>query len=178
MAVSLARPDHEIQQMPLVELVYEILRAHKEPLYFRDIMKEIQALRKMTDDEVAEVIARVFTEINVDGRFVCIGQNVWGLNRWYPTDRANERTNTKKFVRKTGDAFGDDDEDEEEFEEDVDELDEDEVFGAVDTEEDAEFDAAVDEEEEDTEDALDEDEEFEEEPLFDEDEEDEEEEED
>lgn len=81
MAVSLARPDHEIQQMPLVELVYEILRAHKEPLYFRDIMKEIQALRKMTDDEVAEVIARVFTEINVDGRFVCIGQNVWGLNR-------------------------------------------------------------------------------------------------
>lgn len=177
MAVTLTRPDHEIQQMPLVELVYEILRAQKEPLYFRDIMKEIQTLRKMTDDDVAEVIARVFTEINVDGRFVCIGQNVWGLNRWYPTDKVAERANTKKFVRKTGDAFGDDEDDDEDFEE-VEELEDDSSFVDVDTEEDTDFEVSTDGEDDETDDDLADDDEYEEEPLFDEDEEDEEEEED
>lgn len=119
MAVTLTRPDREIQQMPLVELAYEILKVKKEPLYFRDIMQEIQELRSLSEDEVREVIARVFTEINIDGRFICIGQNIWGLNRWYPTDKVADRLSGKKFVRKTtGDAFGDDDEDEdEEFEE-------------------------------------------------------------
>ncbi|ACV59790.1 DNA-directed RNA polymerase delta subunit [Alicyclobacillus acidocaldarius subsp. acidocaldarius DSM 446] len=170
MAISLARTEHEIQEMPLVELVYEILKARKEPMYFRDIMKEIQELRHMTDEQVADVIARVFTEINVDGRFVCIGHNVWGLNRWYPTDRNAERlSGGKKFIRKTGDAFGDEEDDEEEYEEeDVledDELDYDEVE-AVDEE--PEFDDVEVVEDEDE--ILPEDE-YDDAPLFDEEEE-------
>ncbi|EJY56650.1 DNA-directed RNA polymerase delta subunit [Alicyclobacillus hesperidum URH17-3-68] len=173
MAIALARPDHEIQQMPLVELVYEILKARKEPIYFREIMKEIQDLRHMSDDEVKEVIARVFTEINIDGRFVCIGQNIWGLNRWYPTDRTAERLGGKKFIRKTGDAFGDEDEDEEEFEDSV--LDEESEYEEMPVDEEVGFDETVDEDEEEV---LAEDEDYEESPLFDEDEDDEEEEED
>ncbi|MBF8376587.1 DNA-directed RNA polymerase subunit delta [Alicyclobacillus mali] len=169
MAISLARTEHEIQEMPLVELVYEILKARKEPMYFRDIMQEIQELRHMTDEQVAEVIARVFTEINVDGRFVCIGHNVWGLNRWYPTDRNAERlSGGKKFIRKTGDAFGDEEDDEEDYEEDVleDDMDYDEV-DAVDEE--AEFDEVEVAEDEDE--ILPEDDEYDDAPLFDEDEE-------
>ncbi|GMA50883.1 hypothetical protein GCM10025857_22400 [Alicyclobacillus contaminans] len=105
----------------------------KEPYYFRDLMAEIQQLRGMTDEEVMEVIARLYTEINIDGRFVCIGQNVWGLKRWYPVDKTSDKApGGKKFVRASGDAFSDDDEDllddyEEELEsddlEDVGELD-------------------------------------------------------
>lgn len=117
MAVTLTRSEHEIQQMPLVELAYEILKVKKEPLYFRDMMSEIQELRNLTDDDVAEVIARVFTEINIDGRFICIGQNIWGLNRWYPTDKVTERLSGKKFIRKSGDAFSDDDDADDEYDE-------------------------------------------------------------
>ncbi|GGJ02515.1 hypothetical protein GCM10010885_09750 [Alicyclobacillus cellulosilyticus] len=112
MAVTLPKSPEEIQQMPLVELAWWILKEKKEPYYFRDLMKEIQALRNMTDEEVMDVIARLYTEINIDGRFVCIGQNVWGLKRWYPVDKVNERTQPgKRFIRGTGDAFSDDDED-------------------------------------------------------------------
>lgn len=117
--------------MPLVELAYEILKAKGEPLYFRELMREVQALRGMSEEEAMEVIARLYTEINIDGRFVCIGQNVWGLKRWYPVDKVAERTlGGKRFIRGSGDAFSDEDEDLEldEYDEDlVDDEESDEV---------------------------------------------------
>ena len=120
MAVTLSKSQDEINQLPLVELAWEILRSKKEPFYFRDLMNEIQVLRSMTDEQVMDVIARLYTEINIDGRFICIGQNVWGLKRWYPVDKTAEKASSKRFVRSTGDAFSDDDEDllDEDFEDD------------------------------------------------------------
>ncbi|GMA63575.1 DNA-directed RNA polymerase subunit delta [Alicyclobacillus fastidiosus] len=175
MAVTLTRPDHEIQQMPLVELAYEILKAKKEPLYFRDIMQEIQELRGLSEEQFNELIARVYTEINIDGRFICIGQNVWGLNRWYPTDKVADRLSGKKFVRKSGDAFGDDDEDLDEDYEDADVIDTEESdYDTPAADDDAvDFESGDDDEEE-----LSDDEDFEEEAEYDEDDEDQEEEED
>lgn len=129
MTVSLAKSDDELKQLPLVELAYELLKANKEPIYFREIMEEIRRLRGMTEDEAMEVIARLYTEINIDGRFIHLGQNVWGLKRWYPIEKANERPqSSKRFVRSTGDAFSDDDEllddyDEDSSEEEIDESD-------------------------------------------------------
>lgn len=120
MAIALSKSDDEIQQLPLVELAWEILKSKKEPIYFREIMREIQVLRGMTEEAVMDVIARLYTEINIDGRFVCVGQNVWALKRWYAVDKVTDRAPTagKKFVRRSGDAFSDDDEDlDEDFEE-------------------------------------------------------------
>lgn len=111
MAVTLAKSDDEIKKLPLVELAFELLKANKDPVYFRDIMSEIRKLRSMTDNEALDVIARLYTEINIDGRFIHLGQNVWGLKRWFPTEKANERPqSSKRFVRSSGDAFSDDDE--------------------------------------------------------------------
>lgn len=112
MAVTLAKSEDEIRQLPLVELALEILKVGKEPTYFRDLMKEIQTLRGMSDDEVMHIIARLYTDMNIDGRFVCIGQNIWGLKRWYPADKTAEKAiSGKRFIRKSDDAFSDDDED-------------------------------------------------------------------
>ncbi|WP_206916949.1 DNA-directed RNA polymerase subunit delta [Alicyclobacillus suci] len=171
MAVTLTRSDREIQQMPLVELAYEILKAKKEPLYFRDIMKEIQALRNLTEEQFNDVIARVYTEINVDGRFICIGQNVWGLNRWYPTDKVAERLSGKKFIRKSGDAFSDDDDDLDDEYEDVEPVDVDESdFDEPAADDEIDFVSGADDDDDDA--LSDDDDEFEEEELYDEDDED------
>lgn len=118
MAAELAKTADELKQMPLVELAWEILRVKQEPYYFRDLMKEIQRLRDMSEADVTDIIARVYTEINIDGRFVCVGHNVWGLKRWYPVDKGTEKqVSSKRFVRQSGDAFSDDDEDlDEDFE--------------------------------------------------------------
>lgn len=111
MTVSIPVEPEEVAQLPLVELAFELLKARKEPYYFRDMMREIQELRGMTEEQVMDVIARLYTEINIDGRFVCVGQNVWGLKRWYPVDKTGEKSGTsRRFVRATGDAFSDDDE--------------------------------------------------------------------
>ncbi|MFD1675838.1 DNA-directed RNA polymerase subunit delta [Alicyclobacillus fodiniaquatilis] len=173
MAVTLSRPDHEIHQMPLVELAYEILKVKKEPLYFLDIMKEIQALRNLSQEEVDEVIARVFTEINIDGRFIWIGKNMWGLNRWYPSDKVAERLSGKKFVRKSGDAFGDDDDDDDYESEEPIEADDSDYDEGI-SEDDADFEEVSDDDDDDS--VSDEDYEEEEEESYDEDDEEEEEE--
>jgi DNA-directed RNA polymerase subunit delta len=154
MALSISKTNEEIQQLPLVELACEILKAKKEPYYFRDLMTEIQTLRSMSENDVMDVIARLYTEINIDGRFICIGQNVWGLKRWYPVDKVADRAPSgKKFVRSSGDAFSEDDEDLDDYDEEVEVEEEvdDEVIVIVDDEShdaDADFDAS--EEEEDT----------------------------
>lgn len=175
MAVALKKSSDEIRQMPLVELVYEILKTKREPLYFRDIMREIQTLRSMSDSEVQDVIARLYTEVNVDGRFTCVGQNVWGLIRWYPVDKTSHSGVGKKFIRRSGDAFSEEDE-EDAFEEDaVPEEDADaEVDAFADVLETA--DDLADEDDLEDADGDDTDEEFTEEPLLEEDEEDDEEE--
>lgn len=154
MAVTLTKSNQEIQQMPLVEIVYEILKVRKEPLYFRDLMKEIQELRSLSDEQVTDVIARVFTEINIDGRFICVGQNVWGLIRWYPTEKPSERLNGKKFVRKTGDAFGDDDDDDDDSDyDDVDSADvEDADINSPAADDEADFAETTDDDDEDDDD--------------------------
>lgn len=157
MAMELARSTQELKQMPLVELAWEILKFKKEPYYFRDLMKEIQALRGMSEDEVMEVIARLYTEINIDGRFVCIGHNVWGLRRWYPVDKGPEKSlSGKRFVRRSGDGFSDDDEDLDDFDDpetEEAELDDDVAFVEdpdveAEEEEDEEADLVVEDEDE------------------------------
>jgi DNA-directed RNA polymerase subunit delta len=123
MAVPQSKKQDELEQLPLVELAWEILKAKKEPYYFRDLMSEIQSLRSMSEEEVMNVMAQLYTEINIDGRFVCIGQNVWGLKRWYPVDKTADKSpaGKKRFVRSSGDAFSDDDEDlDEDFDEPID----------------------------------------------------------
>jgi DNA-directed RNA polymerase subunit delta len=102
----------ELEEMALVDIAYDVLRVAGEPMYYKDLIKEVARVRGLTEEEVNQVIARVYTEINVDGRFVCIGNNVWGLKRWYPIDKTMDKTASKQFIRKDIDDDFYDDEDE------------------------------------------------------------------
>lgn len=146
----------QIEEMSLIDLTYVILRQTNKPFHYRDLMAVVARFKGLTEEQINEVIARLYTEINIDGRFVCIGSNVWGLKRWYPTDKAQaeKAAGGKKFVRK------DIDEDDDDF---YDDEDDDVVYAEDETEEDEVFaDYANGEEEEeqadDFEEPLDEDE--------------------
>lgn len=104
------------KETPLVDLAYEILHQTNQPFYYRDLMAEVAQLRGMETEEINEVIARLYTEINVDGRFLNIGNNVWGLKRWYPLDKTVDKSGGKQFIRK--DVDWEDDEEEELYGED------------------------------------------------------------
>ncbi len=104
-----SRPLDTLRETPLVELAHELLSETNEPIYYRDLMGRIAGLRKMSQEEADDAIARLYTEVNIDGRFLCIGDNVWGLRRWYPMEKTTERGAGKKFMRKELDYDDDDD---------------------------------------------------------------------
>nr|WP_206529687.1 DNA-directed RNA polymerase subunit delta [Brevibacillus sp. SYP-B805] len=115
--------------MALVDIAYEILKETNRPYNFRELMDEIAALRNLSEQEKMGMIAQVYTEVNIDGRFVCIGENTWGLKRWYPTETVEEtQEGGKKKKLVLDDDFDDDYELEEELVEEYEEDDELAVF--------------------------------------------------
>jgi DNA-directed RNA polymerase subunit delta len=138
----------KLSEMALVDIAYEILRETNRPYNFRELMDEIAVLRNLSNEQKMGMIAQVYTEVNIDGRFVCLGDNTWGLKRWYPTDTVEEtQEGGKKKKVILDDDFDDDYEIEEEL---VDEFEEDEIVIFEDDEEFLE-DAALEEEDLDAE---------------------------
>ncbi len=104
--------DEHARELPMVDLAYEILMSAKKPYYYRDLMREIAVRKRLGDEEVMRVIAQVYTEINIDGRFACVGNNVWGLKRWYPVEKADDAagtTNKRPRIINEEDDIEDDD---------------------------------------------------------------------
>jgi DNA-directed RNA polymerase subunit delta len=87
---TLKVPAEKAKEMPMVDLAFELLKAANIPFYYRDLMLEIAKIKGLSDDQMMNVIAQLYTEINIDGRFACVGANLWGLKRWYPVEKSDE----------------------------------------------------------------------------------------
>lgn len=172
----------KIQEIPMVDLAFMVLKAANTPYYYRDLMNEVAKLRGFTEEEINETIAQLYTEINIDGRFACVGTNLWGLKRWYPLERSDDPVANAKRPRIINDEDDDleDDFTEEEDnyitddgDEDYDSVDEDhedDMFGDDDdADEEVDDDVVIDDDDLEDEDVEDEDEEMAEEDLEDED---------
>ncbi|WP_235946457.1 DNA-directed RNA polymerase subunit delta [Saccharibacillus alkalitolerans] len=155
--------------MPMVDLAFMILKKVNEPYYYPDLMKEVARQRGLTDEEAANMIAQLYTEINIDGRFACVGTNLWGLKRWYPIEKSEDPVVGAKRPRIINDEDDDDldeetsyiaDADEESFDDTNDEDEDDDLFDG--DEDDVDEDVIVDDE-------IEEDEEIEGEEIEDED---------
>lgn len=173
-------PD-KIQEIPMVDLAFMVLKAANTPYYYRDLMNEVAKLRGFKEKEINETIAQLYTEINIDGRFACVGTNLWGLKRWYPLERSDDPVANAKRPRIINDEDDDDDdftEEEEtytadEVDEDYDAVDEDsddDIYSDEDdADEDVDNEVVIDDEELEDEDSDDEDDEDSEEEVNDED---------
>lgn len=172
----------EVKEMSLIEITYALFQDQKQSVTFGELLTEIKKLTGFTDEDLRSKLSQFYTDLNVDGRFICIGENQWGLRAWYPYDQIEEETTpqVKTKKKKAKKASDDDDLDADEFEEldeeelefdDLDDYEEDEAeeedFDDVDEDdadddddeefeedliEDEEYDLEDDEEEEDEED--------------------------
>jgi DNA-directed RNA polymerase subunit delta len=136
--------DEKAKEMPMVDLAFELLKAVNTPFYYRDLMSEIAKIKGLSEQEVMQVIAQLYTEINIDGRFACVGTNLWGLKRWYPVEKTDDAVSNAKRPRIINDEDDDLDDDdifaEEEVEEEYDAFAEPDEFEAEEeAEEDTEF---------------------------------------
>lgn len=130
--------EEEIQKLSMIEIANKILSEKKEALNFIDLFEIVADYKKFTVSEREDLLARFYTDLNVDGRFTTLGSNLWGLKRWYPVDQTSEKSLAEARKR------------EQEDEDEVDELE------ALELKVDATgFDAIDDYDEEDTEDEFD-----------------------
>jgi DNA-directed RNA polymerase subunit delta len=67
-----------VREMPMVDLAFELLKSANTPYYYRDLIMEIAKIRGLSQEELNQVIAQVYTEINIDGRFACVGGTCGG----------------------------------------------------------------------------------------------------
>lgn len=112
----------ELKKKSMLELASIILKDAKKALNFNEIYDQIAEIKEYTQEEKDERVAQFYTELNVDGRFMTIGSNIWGLKEWYPVEQADEQVTSvpKKRKKKKGDDDLDDDEDDLDFDEDLD----------------------------------------------------------
>ncbi|MCC2683939.1 MAG: DNA-directed polymerase, delta subunit [Paenibacillaceae bacterium] len=119
-------------EMPMVDLAFEVLKSANVPFYYRDLMGEIAKFKGLSEEEVKQVIAQLYTEINIDGRFACVGSNLWGLKRWYPVDKSEDAITSGKRPRIINDEDDEDDLDEDVY------IEEEDIFTSEDPDEEAE----------------------------------------
>lgn len=131
MSSSIRDLEHEkLVEMSIVDITYHLLKeSDKQPKHFMELLDEIMRLKEIPMHQREEVMTRLYTEINIDGRFKALGDNVWGLRAWYPVEQAEEIVITE--VKKKKKRYNEDEEYlvEEELEDldDLDELDDEEM---------------------------------------------------
>jgi len=110
--------DAQLEKMSMIDLAGKILGEHKKELSFKDLFNEVAELKKFTEDQKRDLLARFYTDLNIDGRFMTVGSNVWGLKRWYPVDQTTEKSLAESRKRDQEEALEEEYIDEDETEDD------------------------------------------------------------
>ncbi|MFB4163341.1 DNA-directed RNA polymerase subunit delta [Alteribacillus sp. JSM 102045] len=121
--------EEQIEEMSAVELAHILLGDEKNPYDYQKLINRIADLKNLSPEEKKNRRIKLFTAMNLDGRFVHLGENHWGLREWYTLDQSDEDlSSTVKAPKKSKaddfDEFEDDfeDEDLEDIEDELDEL--------------------------------------------------------
>lgn len=76
----------------MLELANLILTDEKTEMNFLDLFHKVAEVKGLTEAQKEDLLARFYTDLNVDGRFTTLGSNVWGLKRWYPVEQTIEKS--------------------------------------------------------------------------------------
>lgn len=79
-------------ELSMIEVAHAILSQNAKPMEFNDLAKQVQDYLEKTDDEMKQHLSQFYTDLNIDGSFISLGNNNWGLRTWYPFDSIDEAT--------------------------------------------------------------------------------------
>ncbi|WP_459502018.1 DNA-directed RNA polymerase subunit delta [Bacillus sp. C1] len=80
----------ELQEFSMIEVVHSVLEDKRQATSFNDLVQEIAQVLGLSQEQVAAKIAQFYTDLNIDGRFINLGENRWGLRSWYPYEQIDE----------------------------------------------------------------------------------------
>ncbi|WP_395317835.1 DNA-directed RNA polymerase subunit delta [Fructilactobacillus frigidiflavus] len=79
-------------ELSMIEVAHAILADEGKTMQFADLVNAIQKYTGFDDDEIKSKLVNFYSDLNVDGSFISLGDNVWGLRTWYPYDSVDEAT--------------------------------------------------------------------------------------
>ncbi len=151
----------QIKEMSFLELAHLILADQREPITFKEMLSKIQKHLGVSDAEVRSRMVQFYTDLNVDGSFLSLGENRWGLRAWYPVEKLEEETTNapaKTRKKKAKKAVIEDFEEELIEDDEIEDFD-DEDFDEVEEDEDIDVEEDIDIDEEDLDEDIEEDDE-------------------
>ncbi len=77
-------------ELSLIEVAHAILEESGEIIDFTELLLQIQDYLDLSDGLVEAKMTRFYTDLNIDGRFISLGDNRWGLRAWYAVDEIDE----------------------------------------------------------------------------------------
>lgn len=92
----------------MLDVAYEIISAEDNPVSFKNLVEQIGAKLNLSEEELKGKLARFYTNLMLDGRFVTLGENTWDLRA---------RNKFEKVHIDMNDVYKEDDEEAEEVEE-------------------------------------------------------------
>lgn len=102
------------EELSMIEVAHALLEQKDEVMEFAELVNEIQDYLLKSDVEIRGQLSQFYTDLNIDGSFIFLGENRVGLRSWYAIDEIDEElTNvldddeksTKRKKKKRVNAF-------------------------------------------------------------------------
>ncbi|SFH82404.1 DNA-directed RNA polymerase subunit delta [Pisciglobus halotolerans] len=77
-------------ELSMIEVAHAVLTQKGEVMDFTDLLKEVIDFLDMNEQSIEEKMPQFYADLNVDGSFISLGENLWGLREWYPVDSIDE----------------------------------------------------------------------------------------
>lgn len=77
----------------MIEVARAILEDNGKRMAFADIVNAVQKYLNKSDEEIRERLPQFYTNMNTDGEFISMGENVWALRSWFPYESVDEEVN-------------------------------------------------------------------------------------
>lgn len=92
-------------KMAIIDVAYDVMKKNtsRKTKDFRVIFAEVANTLGLTEEERTEKITQFYTDLNIDGRFMCTPEKLWGLKSWFLVEQIDEEivTTTKSKKKKT-----------------------------------------------------------------------------
>lgn len=85
--------DKNRDELSMIEVARAILEDHGKRMAFADIVNAVQEYLGKSDEEIRERLPQFYTDMNTDGEFISMGDNVWALRTWFPYESVDEEVN-------------------------------------------------------------------------------------
>ncbi|XXL53090.1 DNA-directed RNA polymerase subunit delta [Mammaliicoccus lentus] len=80
-----------VDEHSFIEMAYIYLSENSKETNLYYMVDEFKRIGNYKDSEIENRILQFYTDLNTDGRFLSVGENIWGLRDWYSVEDIEEK---------------------------------------------------------------------------------------